>query len=114
VSFKRDLEAVRNEIILSASEYLSQRQSDDQDKIVKDIQSIVDARTENAMISAGREAVSGLFGEGAIREFVEEVVGLFAASKLPVSVIYNDNTAKLYYLLRISMKDTFFSKLVQS
>ena len=59
-------------------------------------------------------AVSGLFGEGAIREFVEEVVGLFAASKLPVPVIYNDNTAKLYYLLRISMKGTFFSKLVQS
>ena len=66
------------------------------------------------MISAGREAVIGLFGEGAIREFVEEVVGLFAASKLPVPVIYNDNTAKLYYLLRIFMTGTSFSKLVQS
>jgi len=62
----------------------------------------------------GRQAVSGLFGEGAIREFVEKVVALFAASKLPVPVIYNDSTAKLYYLIGISMKDTFFSKLVQS
>jgi len=57
-------------------------------------------------------AVSGLFGR-AIREFVE-VVGLFAASKLPIPAIYSDNTAKLYYLFRISMKGTFFSKLVQS
>jgi len=41
-------------------------------------------------------------------------VGLFAASKLPVPATYNDNTAKLYYILRMSMKGTFFSKLVHS
>ena len=49
---------------------------------MKDIQSIVDARTEEAMISAGRKAVNGLFGDAAVQEFAEEVVGLFAASKL--------------------------------
>jgi len=75
---------------------------------MKDIQSIVDATTEEVMISAGRKAVDGLTGEAAVQEFAEEVVDVFAASKLPVPATYNDNTAKLYYILRMSMKGTFF------
>ena len=93
---------------------MSQRHDDEQHTMVQQTEQFFNARNETDMIASSRKVVQGLFGEAAVTEFSEEVIGHSAAGNLPDPSHVSDETAKIYHFIKVSVGDTFFSKLVQS
>ena len=119
VSTPRLQSSVRNEIILTSIEFLTQRLDEDQKTVVQRIQAFIGARAATTMIDVARKTVENLFGSEAVAPFCDEVIGHFESGNLPVPEIQSSSstysgTAQLYHLLKISVPGTIFSKLVCS
>ena len=114
VTVARSREAVRNEMVLSVKEFLSQRLHLDQENIVKNMKAFLESRNSDSMIKASRDVVEELFGSNAVKIFSQEVISLFAAESLPAPSNLNNLTGILYHFLRVSERGTYFSKLVET
>jgi hypothetical protein len=114
VSTKRCWCAVRNEVVLSCKEFLSQRVDQEQKNILDRFNEFIDARIAKKVIQAARIDVENLFGKDAVSSFTDDVIGLYAADKLLPPSEMNTSTAKLFHYLKIAMPHSVFSKLVQS
>lgn len=106
--------AVRNEIILSCKEFVTQRLPDDQKNISSRINAFLNAKSPTQLVSAVREDIENLFGRDKVSSFTDDVIGLFATDKLPASCSITSFTAKLYHYLKVSEHKTVFRKLVES
>ncbi|KAE9527914.1 hypothetical protein AGLY_012738 [Aphis glycines] len=114
VSTRRYVSSVKNEIILSAIEFLQQRLEYEQKSIIDRLKSFLNSQSAIEMISSVRCDVEGLFDKTNLSQFSDEVLGLYAAENLPAPRNITDFTGKLYYYLKISTPNTLFSKLVQT
>lgn len=77
--FQQGVHHVRNEIVLGAREYLSQRLDLEQEDIVKQIKIFLAEKTAAQMINSTRKVVKSLFGSDCITEFYDEVLGHFSS-----------------------------------
>lgn len=114
VSTKRCWSAVRNEVVLSCKEFLSQRLDKDPEKVLDCINKFIDARTVIDLVREVRMDVENLFGEDAVSSFTDDIVSLYSAKKLPPPPEMNTSTGKLFYYLKVSTPHSVFSKLVQA
>lgn len=114
VSTKRSWPAIRQEVILSSKEFISQRLADDQNEILIRIKLFISARTQAEVVKAARVDVENLFGKDKVSQFTDDVLQLYASEKLPPSSTMTSSTAKLYHCLKVSQPHSIFSKLVQA
>lgn len=84
VSTKRCWSTVRNEVVLSCKEFLSQRLDEDQKGFIDRMNTFIDRRSSIEIIQAVRIDVENLFGVHSVSSFTDDVISLCAAEKLSV------------------------------
>jgi hypothetical protein len=101
-------------VVLSCKEFLCQRVGQDQKNILDRFNEFIDARIAKKVIQAARIGIENLFGKNAVSSFSDDVIGLYAADKLPPPSEINTSAAKLFHYLKIATRHSLFSKLLQS
>lgn len=86
VSTKRCRSAVRNEIISSCKEFLSQRLDEDQTSFIDRMNKFINGKSATEIIQSVRIDVENLFGEYLVSSLTDDVISLYAAEKLPPPV----------------------------
>ncbi|ESO06008.1 hypothetical protein HELRODRAFT_160114 [Helobdella robusta] len=110
----RNFEAVRLEVITCAKNFLEKRLDVDQDLQVKAMIDVANAENAEAMIKAGRQIVSDIFGDNYVSEFVDDAVGYYSSFGASSFKPHESNTAKLYLLLQKTTSSSLLNKLVQT
>ncbi|ESN94266.1 hypothetical protein HELRODRAFT_164073 [Helobdella robusta] len=72
------------------------------------------AENAEAMIKAGRQIVSDIFGDNYVSEFVDDAVGYYSSFSASSFKPHESNTAKLYLLLQNTTPSSLLNKLVQT
>ncbi|ESO06003.1 hypothetical protein HELRODRAFT_160109 [Helobdella robusta] len=110
----KNFEAVRLEVITCAKNFLERRLDVDQDLQVKAMIDVANAENAEAIIKAGRQIVSDIFGDNYVSEFVDDAVGYYSSFDASSFKPHESNTAKLYLLLQKTTPSSLLNKLVQT
>ncbi|ESO03040.1 hypothetical protein HELRODRAFT_173907 [Helobdella robusta] len=86
----------------------------DQDLEVKAMIDVANAENAEAMIKAGRQIVSDIFGDNYVSEFVDDAVGFYSSFGASSFKPHESNTAKLYLLLQKTTPSSLLNKLVRT
>lgn len=108
VMTQRCRESVRNEIILSTKEFLTERVSDEQEKRIKNLKKFLHSKSGKEKIDCSRDIVESLFGGSTVEEFHNDVIGDFAASELPPSDLLEESGNFFSHFLKICPQIGFF------
>lgn len=72
-AMRRDNDAVRNEIVQSAINFLHERMNIENDGTIKSLKTILEAKSPKGFITSSRDLVSQMFGNEVIEQFVADV-----------------------------------------
>lgn len=110
----RSFDAVRQEIVTSAKNFLMEKLDVEQEKNVKAMIDFANSESIAEMINAGRDVVERLFGTESVSSFSDDVIGLFSSQGARTLRPTDNVGAKLYDLLRRSQPSSVLNKLIQA
>lgn len=114
VSTARNFPPVRQEIVLSAKNFLEERINDEQQEQVKAMIGVANATNATELINAGRSSVEHIFGKASVQSFADDAIGYFVSHGARSFHASDCTTAKLYELLQKSRNKTILNKLIQT
>ena len=106
--------AVCQEILLSACNFLHKRLNDEISVQVQSIINVANETSATELIAAGRNLVGEIFDEESIQPFADDAIGYFVSHGARSFKPTDSITAKLYELLRNSLKGSMLNKLIQT